>query len=79
MSRFTNTNGFPTASQRRWFAKHLLSLKICATASLLIIALSAITGCNDEKSEIDQIIENSSTNNQPTQLPKITDARVRAE
>jgi hypothetical protein len=79
MSRFANTNAFYATSQLRLFANFLLSMKIFATVSLLIISLSSTTGCNEEKSEIDQITDDRSTNNIPNNNPAITDARVRAE
>ncbi|MFP6588277.1 MAG: hypothetical protein VB814_11555, partial [Pirellulaceae bacterium] len=79
MSRFVNTSGFYMTSQLRLVAKNLLSVKIFATVSLLIIALVTISGCNDEKSEIDQLTDDLSTNNQLNNNPAITDARVRAE
>jgi len=79
MARFANTNGFFMTSHLRLVAKNLFFVKIFATVSLLIIALSTITGCNDEKSEIDQITEAPATNNQLNNNPANTDARVRAE
>ena len=79
MFRFVNTNGFYTTSQLRLVAQNLLSVKIFVTASLLLIALATITGCNDEKSEIDQITDELSTNNQLNNNQAITDVRVRAE
>ena len=79
ITSLTNTNGLHTISRPRWVAKNLLSVKIFATAALLIIALSVITGCNDEKSEIDQITEDLLTNNPLNNIPEITDVRVRAE
>jgi len=79
MFRFVNTNGFYTTSQLRLVAQNLLSVKIFVTASLLLIALATITGCNDEKSEIDLIREELSTNNQLNNNQAITDVRVRAE
>ncbi len=79
MSRSANTKRFHTTPQLRLVANKSLYVKTIATASLLIITLSTITGCNDEKSGIDQITDDQSANNQLNNNPAITDARVLAE
>ena len=79
MSRSANTKRFHTTPQLRLVANKSLSVKTIATASLLIITLATITGCNDEKSGIDQITDDQSANNQLNNNPANTDARVLAE
>jgi len=79
MTRYANTNRFYMTSQMRWVTKNSGFVRIFATVTLLIIAISTIIGCNDEKSAIDQITDEAPTNNPSNNNFVKTDARVRAE
>jgi hypothetical protein len=79
MARFATSNGFHSTAHLRSVPNHFFTRKIFATAALLIIALSAITGCNNDKSKIEQLTEDLLANNDTHNNPTINDARVRAE
>ena len=79
MTRYANTNRFYMTSQMRWVTNNSGFVRIFATVTLLIIAISTIIGCNDEKSAIDQITDEAPTNNPSNNNFVKTDARVRAE